>query len=173
MSTAEQRFTEMYERHYADVERYVRRRAADVAVRDVVAEVFLVGWRRFDELPDPALPWLYGVARKILANELRGIERSGRLQARVMSMADPHVRDYAEDVAGRLAVAAAFDSLPHLDQETLRVIAWEQLSLRDAAKAQGCSVATFGMRLHRARRRLRRALDAASANELTAEVGGR
>ena len=49
MATAQDRFTRLYEEHYDAVERYVRRRVDDAVVRDVVAEVFLVVWRRFDE----------------------------------------------------------------------------------------------------------------------------
>ena len=37
--------------------------------------------------------------------------------------------------------------------------AWEGLSTKEAAEVVGCSAATFGVRLHRARARLSRALD--------------
>ncbi|MEU8237044.1 sigma-70 family RNA polymerase sigma factor [Actinoplanes missouriensis] len=156
MTTDEERFTVLYEHHYADVERYVVRRAADVVARDVVADVFLVIWRRIGEVPEPALPWIYGVARRVLANELRGAQRRRQLEQKVAGHVDDELADHADDVASRAALAAAFDRLPETDRETLRLIAWEQLSPRDAATAAQCSFATFAMRLHRARRRLRR-----------------
>lgn len=159
MAADEERFTALYRRHVADIERYVRRRAADTSVLDVVSEVFTVAWRRLGVVPDPALPWLYGVARRVIANNVRGAHRADRLRDR-LSVVDTSTPDHSEAVAGRLTVAAAFDELPETDREVLRLIAWEGLSIRDAATAAGCGKAAFAMRLHRARHRLRRALDA-------------
>ncbi|BBH64061.1 DNA-directed RNA polymerase sigma-70 factor [Actinoplanes sp. OR16] len=157
MTTDEERFTALYERHYTDVERYVVRRASDVAARDVVADVFVVIWRRIGDVPEPALPWIYGVARRVLANELRGVQRRRQLEQKVAGHAgDDTAADHADDVTSAAVLAAAFERLPETDRETLRLIAWEELSTRDAATAAGCSLATFAMRLHRARRRLRR-----------------
>ena len=69
---AQRRFTRLYELHYWSVLRFLLRRLGDEPrARDLTAEVFVVAWRRLDELPDPVLPWLYGAARKILANELK------------------------------------------------------------------------------------------------------
>lgn len=160
MPTNEARFTAMYERYYDDIDRYVRRRAPDLPVRDVVAEVFLVAWRRPKEVPAAnPLPWLYGVARRTLANEVRFARRARSLTERVGSHADPHVPDHGDGVADRLSVAAAFDVLPEADREALRLVAWEGLSTKDAAKAAGCSLPAMTMRLSRARRRFRAALD--------------
>jgi len=153
----EQRFTELYERHYDDIYRYVIRRVVSVDVGDVVAEVFLVAWRRIAEVPpDATLPWLYRVAGYVLANEIRGQRRGWRLVTRMASEPDSsRIDDHAESVAGRLDIAAAFDRLPPADQEVLRLVSWERLDTADAARALGCSRATFAMRLLRARRRLR------------------
>ncbi|MGX6600933.1 sigma factor [Micromonosporaceae bacterium Da 78-11] len=145
MATAEDRFTRLYEQHYDAVERYVRRRADDAAVRDVVAEVFVVAWRRLAELPGEPLPWLYGTARRVLANEVRGAQRRTRLAARVADHVDPASRDHADEVAGRLSVAAAFRRLPEADAEASRLVAWESLGLRDAARAAGCSLPAFAI----------------------------
>jgi RNA polymerase sigma factor (sigma-70 family) len=170
MATATEQFTALYERYYDDVERYVRRRAADTAVRDVVAEVFLIAWRRFGDVPGDPLPWLYGVARRVLANELRGRERGRRLVERVAGHVDSVSGDHADEVAGRVMVAAAFDRLPENDREALRLVAWEGLGMRDAARAAGCSTTAFAMRLHRARRRLHRELHSGAAT-LTRPLG--
>ena len=162
-STDEDRFTALYERHFDAIERYVRRRAAEVAVVDVVAEVFLVAWRRLDEMPATPLPWLYGVARRVLANELRGRDRRNRLVERVAGHSSHSEADHADAVASRMSVAAAFDRLSDDDRELLRLTAWEGLGTSGAAKALGCSTATLAMRLHRARRRLHRELAAETA----------
>jgi RNA polymerase sigma-70 factor (ECF subfamily) len=70
---AEERFHEIYERHRDDVTLYVRRRAAADSVEDLVAETFLVCWRKLEEVPREPLPWLYAVARKAPANHYRAI----------------------------------------------------------------------------------------------------
>jgi RNA polymerase sigma-70 factor (ECF subfamily) len=171
MATAQDRFTRIYEEHYDAVERYVRRRADDAVVRDVVAEVFLVVWRRFDEVPAEPLPWLYGTAQRILANELRGSRRRTQLVARVAEHAATESDDHAEDVVGMVSVAAAMDRLSEPDQEALRLIAWEGLNLREAARAAGCSITAFAMRLHRARSRLRQEMTWTTPNPLVALRG--
>ena len=63
----EARFTHIYDAHYSAVRAYAWRRRPDAA-DDVVAETFTVAWRRLDDVPPEALPWLIGVARKVLHN---------------------------------------------------------------------------------------------------------
>ena len=158
MDDFEDRFTRLYRQHHPAVERYVRRRIEDADVRDVVADVFLVAWRRIGDVPPDPLPWLYGTARHVLANERRGAQRRTSLATRIAGHTDGTDADHADDVADRLSVAAAFDRLADADAEALRLVSWEGLTLRQAARALGCSVPAFAMRLHRARTRLRREL---------------
>jgi RNA polymerase sigma-70 factor (ECF subfamily) len=172
MPTHEERFTALYRRHYDDIDRYVRRRASDLAVRDVVAEVFLVAWRRPREVPwSNPLPWLYGVARRVLANEVRSAQRARSLVERAREHAVSTVGDHGDAVADRLTVAAAFDSLSEADREALRLIAWEGLSVRDAARAAGCSLPAMSMRLSRARRRLKAALSTVPVSSALPALG--
>jgi RNA polymerase sigma-70 factor (ECF subfamily) len=69
------------------------------------------------------------------------------------------VADHADSVAGQLDVAAAFEQLSDIDQEVLRLALWERLIAKDAAAVLGCTTATFQVKLHRARRRLRKILE--------------
>ncbi|MCK2236876.1 MULTISPECIES: RNA polymerase sigma factor [unclassified Crossiella] len=158
MNEPEQRFTALYQLHYEDIARYVRRRAPELDCRDTAAEVFLTAWRRFAELersPLP-LPWLYGVARRVLANTFRGAQRANALVERVAAHAGPgQAPDHAEQTETRLAVARLFDQLPEPDREAVRLIAWEGLTSREAAAVLGCNPAALAMRLLRLRRRLR------------------
>ena len=172
MDDAEQRFRDLYERHYADLYRYVARRLVDVEASDVVAEVFLVAWRRIDQLrADGALPWLYRVAGFVVANEMRGARRGRQLAARLAAEPDRSGDDdHADQIAGRLDLALAFDRLSAADQEVLRLVVWERLDSVDAAAALGCSRATFAMRLLRARRRLQAQVRTGSEREDTASV---
>jgi RNA polymerase sigma-70 factor (ECF subfamily) len=170
------RFRALYEQHYPAVLRYAARRVTSDAARDVAAETFLTAWRRLDDVPSrEPLPWLYATARNCLANELRGQARSDRLKDRMRDEASTAVRTapdaLAESVASRLDVLAALASLPAQAQEALRLTEWEQLDDVTAAQVAGCSTTAFKVRLHRARRRLARALaQQAGAQELAANV---
>src|SRR5918992_2908193 len=73
--SAEERFGEIYRRHGPAVAAYARRRVGANAVEDVVAETFLVCWRKLERVPAEPLPWLYAVARKTLANQRRAAAR--------------------------------------------------------------------------------------------------
>lgn len=157
------RFTAMYDQHYPAVLRYAARRVGAEAARDIAADTFLTAWRRLDRVPPgQPLPWLYATARKCLANELRRRDRRERLDSRVRAEATRGQEragpDPSERVADRLAVLAALATLRPDDQEALRLIEWDQLDVAAAAQAMGCSAPAFRVRLHRARRRLARAV---------------
>src|SRR5437762_834755 len=129
---AESRFHEIYERHRYDVTLYVRRRAAADSVEDLVAETFLVCWRKLDDVPGEPLPWLYAVARKLLANHYRATAPRD-VPVAALSAEDAFLPLERDDVLAR-----AFARLSDADREVLRLVAWEQLSLRTAARVLGC-----------------------------------
>ncbi len=157
--TGEAQFTLFYQRHYPAVERYVRRRVAEPNVADIVIETFAIAWRRFDELDDDALPWLYAVAMNLIRNQLR---KTGREAGAILRSEPSEIAD-GEDVERRVldgaAVRQAFDELRENDREVLRLVAWEGLSHAQAAQALGCSINAVGLRIHRARQRLDVELD--------------
>jgi RNA polymerase sigma-70 factor (ECF subfamily) len=132
----------------------VGRSAAD----DVVAEVFAVVWRRISEIPGRRLPWLYGVARNVIHEHYRRESRQRRLESSVGALA-ASTTFFEEGLADRLSVLRALATLDELDQETLLLVAWEELSPLDAARVVGVSGPAFRMRLARARRRLRAAME--------------
>src|ERR1700689_3282677 len=88
-ASLEDRFRELFESHHADVAAYVSRRAPASLAEDVVEETFLVAWRSLERVPGDPLPWLYGVARRTLANQLRGLRRRHRLIWRLASQPPP------------------------------------------------------------------------------------
>jgi RNA polymerase sigma factor (sigma-70 family) len=172
------RFTALYERHYGDVLRYAARRAGPEAAAEVAAEAFLTAWRRLDVVPaSQPLPWLYVTARQCLANELRKQERRQRLDTRMRieagASAQAERAGPAGSATGQLDVLAALGTLSANDQEALRLTEWEELDHAAAAQAAGCSPAAFKVRLHRARRRLARALDEQAAPEAAAQLARR
>lgn len=163
------RFSELYRAQYEAVLRYASRRTDPETARDVVAETFLIAWRRLNAVPaDPGQsgPWLYGVARRVLANAERSRRRVARVTAKLgHERRDDHAPDTAGAVTERARLQRALAGLTASDQEALRLVGWEELDLAEAALAMGCSRSTMAVRLHRARRRLERALGAADGEE--------
>jgi RNA polymerase sigma-70 factor (ECF subfamily) len=164
----------LFKEHGRDLLGYALRRAAgreDAA--DVVAETFLVAWRRLDAVPAPPGDrlWLFGVARRALANQVRGERRRDRLteQLRADLLTRLPARPEETPAAGDLAAALA--RLSESDREVLRLTFWEQLDPGEVARVLGVPAVTARGRLHRARRRLSRELESggeagAPANDL-------
>lgn len=135
---------------YGPLQRYLRRRTDPATADDVLGEVLLVMWRRLDDLPtETALPWCYGVARRCLANALRGSERRQKLVRRLA--AEPPPTESGDDPL----LAAALAELPSVDREVLRLWAWEQLSATEIAQVLSISPNAASIRLHRATKKLR------------------
>jgi RNA polymerase sigma factor (sigma-70 family) len=136
---------------------YARRQCDLASAQDVVADTFLVAWRRRDVVPDPALPWLLVVARNTIANRRRHEHRQDRLietVARLASVAAPADHDVGE----RDAMLRSLAGLSAIEREAVLLVAWDGLSNRDAAAVAGCSVRAFEVRLSRGRARLARDL---------------
>lgn len=125
---------------------------------DVVADVFLVAWRRLDDVPPEPLPWLLGVARRVVANRRRGAARDVALVTRLQC--EPIAPADSGAVADDPAVFQALERVSERDRELLLLVAWDGLGREQAAAVLGISPGTFAVRLHRARRRFARALAA-------------
>jgi RNA polymerase sigma-70 factor (ECF subfamily) len=149
------RFESLYAAHAATVARYVQRRSNADTAADVVSEVFLVAWRRLEDVPEDALPWLLGCARRVLWHQQRSERRRSRLLERLIA-ATPCSLPAVELTNFKLAEALA--SLSEVDRESLLLTAWEGLTTDQAAQALGCSAPAFRVRAHRARRRLAAAI---------------
>src|SRR6187455_3109879 len=153
--TRTQRFEEMFTEHYAAVRGYALRRTSADAAQDTVAETFLVAWRRLDDVPEDALPWLLGVARRALAGQRRTAGRRSALVRRLAAAALPAPAPGAEpdDV-----VTQALARLRPGDREAITLVAWDGLTPAQAAAALGLPGVAFRVRLHRAKARLHREL---------------
>ena len=136
---AEERFREVFA-HLGAVTAYTRRRGSRDA-DGIAAEAMSIAWRRLADVPrDDPLPWLYATARNLLLAERRAVP------APELHELDPQLD-------------RALRSLCHADREALLLVAWEDLSPAQAARALGLNPTAFRVRLLRARRRLRAALD--------------
>ena len=163
MTNREREFDRLFADHGDAIHRYAMRRDP-ASADDVVAEVFLVAWRRLDDVPpDDPLPFLYGVARRVHANARRGERRRAALTDRIGEQPPPAA------TGGDSEVLAALARLPERDREVLMLVAWEGLDHAAAARALGTSKANVAVRMHRARRRLARELEPAAPTLLTEE----
>ena len=154
-----QRFEAAYRELYAPVCGYALRRVREPEdAAEVIAETFATLWRRFDRCPqgDELRPWLFGVARRVIANQRRGERRRSALGERLAANVDPETTIVPDEDPSELA--RAFASLSDSDRELLSLVAWEGLTLEELAVALGTNRAAVRLRLHRARKRLRDAL---------------
>lgn len=135
------------------VRRFLARRTDPATADDVLADVLLVLWRRLDDVPEPVLPWTYGVARHCLANAERSVRRQRRLAAKIATI-DPPAE--AEPSSPDLdLVDQALARLPVRDAELLRLWAWENLGPTEIAAVLDISVNAAAIRLHRAREKFK------------------
>lgn len=166
------RFDQIFAEHYESVSRYCHRRLRPDDANDATAEVFVVAWRKIDEVPqgDEALPWLYGVSRNEVSRARRSIRRSGALRTKLGGQAN-YPDASPEVVVVRKAdleqLVAALGRLKPRDQEVLRLRAYEHLSLAEVSIVLGCSVPAAKQRSARAMKRLRRAADLPGAQSAT------
>jgi RNA polymerase sigma-70 factor (ECF subfamily) len=153
------RFDRMWTDHHRHVLAYCLRRVDRAVADDVCAEVFVVVWRRLDDVPEPprTLPYLYGVAGRVLSNQRRSARRRIRLDER-LRVVHPTLPGVAELSDDDRIVAAAVRGLRRVDREIVMLHAWEDLLHDDIAEIMGMSRAAVDQRLHRAYRSLERGL---------------
>lgn len=159
------RFETLYESHYSAIYAFFFRRvgASEDEARDLTDEVFVTAWRRLGKVPGPPrdLVWLYGVARRILSRHRRSFWRRSKLLLRLKSEATIYGDGWntsERDVTQRERVQAAIARLKPSDRDVLGLVFWEQLSQVEVASVFGCSVNAVGLKLLRAKSRLRKEL---------------
>jgi RNA polymerase sigma-70 factor (ECF subfamily) len=159
----ERQFRLLYERNYAPITAYVRRRVrrADGSDADIVAEVFVVAWRRFLDVPEVSqeLPWLYGVARNLVANHFRSVQRSAALNDRLQIEVSVGTDSSTGSSDLEIRVRRAVEQLSDLDREIFRLIHWERLSHEEVGLSVGITAKAVERRVARARTKVRDHLD--------------
>jgi RNA polymerase sigma-70 factor (ECF subfamily) len=159
--TTNEKFRFLFDEHFEAIARYCLRRLPTAEVNDATAEVFLVTWKKINQVPEgeQAVPWLYGVARNVVRNSLRSRRRSYRLVDRLRGLApisefgpEPQVIRRDEDQG----IVEALSRLDSDDQEVLRLRAYEGMTSPQIAVALGCSEEAAKKRVARALQRLRR-----------------
>jgi RNA polymerase sigma factor (sigma-70 family) len=161
-------FAVLFRRHAAGIGRYVTRRLGPQAAEDIVAETFLVAFRRraaYDVARADARPWLHGIAANLIRRQYRDEER--KLRALARSGVDPLAESAAVRAEARLAadeasrsVSAALAALSPEQRDVVLLITWAELTYDQVAEALGIPEGTVRSRMSRARSRLRAALAA-------------
>jgi RNA polymerase sigma-70 factor (ECF subfamily) len=152
-----ERFEAIYREHFERVAAYLLARADRDVAADALSRTFEIAWRRIDDVPGEPLPWLLGVARKVLSEARRGQGRRDALVERIGADLEA-APDYFDAFVERQRALAALARLSAPQREVLLLIAWDGLSQREAAVALGCSRGAVALRLYRARASLRKAL---------------
>ena len=173
-------FEAFYREHVEGLQRFVARRVGDrERAADLTAEIFLAAIdsaHRYRPRSGTPKAWLYGIARALVANDRR---RRGRERAReerfrgsaLLDEEDAARMDARIDAAAQSRrLYAAMDCLPDAERAVLELVAIDELSVAEAASAVGVRSGTARVRLHRARRKLRAELEAASTESTANEV---
>jgi RNA polymerase sigma-70 factor (ECF subfamily) len=159
---AQARFAKLYREEGRAILSYALRRVHDQEdAADVVAETFLVAWRRLGEVPfgKGARLWLYEVARLTIANLHRTERRRTRLGRRLAETLRAEISTHPAPAGEAAEVLRAIGELGDDDRELLLLVSWEGLSPGEAARVLGITALAARSRLHRARRRLRHLLE--------------
>lgn len=157
MESREERFRRLYETGRARVVAYAMRRTIDNEdAADVVAETFGIAWRRIDDIPhgDREVPWLYAVARRLIANRVRRTSTQSAITQRLAQQLATSEAAAEEPDSERLSALTALSRLSEEDREILMLVAWDGLTSREIGWVLSCTPTAARIRLHRARARL-------------------
>ncbi len=154
----ERQFERIYAAHFDAVAGYLLARTDRESAAEALARTFEIAWRRLADVPEEPLPWLLGVARRVVAEQRRATGRHEALIDRIAETVTGATEDHAAALVQRELVFDAIRDLPVRQQEALLLVAWDGLTQREAAAVLGCSRAAVALRLHRARSQLRVAL---------------
>jgi RNA polymerase sigma-70 factor (ECF subfamily) len=171
------KLAEIFSSYYDEVLAFCARRVGRSEAEDVAAEVFAIAVRRVDEIDWATVrPWLYGIARGVLANRWRTVQRRERLHMRMATFTQS-TSEPAADIVVRGAeeheALAALQRLRSNDREILMLAAWEELSGPEIARALGISVSAAEQRLHRAKKRYARVFNPATNARFETTGGGK
>jgi len=161
-----ERFAILVRRHAPAIQRYVTRRIGAEPAEDLVAETFLVAFRQRAGYADDGrdcLPWLYGIATRLVHRHWRSEASQLRLLARTGT--DPVTEPFTDRVdaavsagSAKSRLAGALARLPASQRDALLLLVWAELSYDQIATATGVPMGTVQSRISRARQRLRRQL---------------
>ena len=153
--------------HFGRVAAYLLSRTDRESAAEALNKTLEVAWRRLEDVPSEPLPWLLGIARRVLSDQWRAQSRRDALMTRLADIETMRQRasgkegEVSQDSAlDRLIAIKALAALTETDREALLLVAWDGLTTREASAVVGCTRSAFAVRLFRARSRLRDLLSA-------------
>ncbi|GAA1122158.1 MULTISPECIES: RNA polymerase sigma factor [Microbacterium] len=157
-------FAELFDRHAGTLGGYAARRLGADAGEDILSETFLVAFARratFDTSWDSALPWLYGIASRLIrkhrAQEARYLRSAIHSAGREEHVSAGHVEATNARLDAQLStrvLAPVIARLSAKDRDTLLLYAWGDLTYEEVAAALGVPIGTVRSRMNSIRRRL-------------------
>jgi RNA polymerase sigma factor (sigma-70 family) len=155
---AKEHFVQLYAETRVGILGFLMRRTENPSdAADLLAESYLIAWRRIEDVPrgEQARLWLYGVARRVLSNYRRHEEVEDTLAERLKSDLDRYkVGSRAVDSPFGEVIEESIRNLDAVDREIIELSAWEELSPSEIATVVGMNAGTVRVRLHRVRKAL-------------------
>ncbi|TNU77361.1 sigma-70 family RNA polymerase sigma factor [Miniimonas arenae] len=146
----------------AELLRFIASRLGAQAAEDVLAETLLVLWRRWADVPDGVEArrrWVYGIAKNMVRRHEHE-QALSRNRLAVLTSERPAPGAPADTlVVATLWAEDLVESLPGDEQQVVRLVAIDGLSMSEVSDRLGVSPSAIGSRLYRARRRLRRLIE--------------
>ncbi|MDQ0664927.1 RNA polymerase sigma factor (sigma-70 family) [Arthrobacter ulcerisalmonis] len=157
LSERELAFIALYKDSYPRIHKFVHRRVDDSELaQELAADVFRIAWQKWDGGPNVEIAWLFAVARNVIGNAYRGLDRRRALQQRLQAFpADGSAPDSDNSL-----VESALSALREKDRDVLQLAYWDELTITEIAKVLQCSQSAAKVRLHRAREAFRSLLPA-------------
>jgi len=159
---ADLRLKQLVDEHFGRVAAYLLSRTDRDSAAEALARTLEVVWQRLEDIPSDPLPWLLGVARRVLSDQWRAQGRRDALMVRLIEAEDMrhrakgNEREEGVDAAlDRLVAVHALNGLTESEREALLLVAWDGLTAREASQVLGCTRGAFAVRLFRARAHLR------------------
>jgi RNA polymerase sigma factor (sigma-70 family) len=151
MTSSVERFTACWHADGPRVLAYARRHIGHDHAQEVVADTFMLAWRKWDAVPDPPIGWLIATARGVISNRRRSLQRRQALESRAALLAQVASPDPTESVIGREEALRRLARLSDEHREALLMTSWDGLTSDEAAEALNIRPATFRRRVSRAR----------------------
>jgi len=169
-ATSPDPFTDFFEKNYDRVYRYLRCMVRDAGeAEDLAQEAFLRAHRERETLKDPGamLSWLYCIATNVSLDWLRKQTKDAKRESRAdpaeidpPDPAAPSMQKVLEQEQMSACVNRFLVGVPDAYRAVILLHDMHGLTGPEIASALGVPLSTIKIRLHRARRRLKAALEA-------------
>ena len=168
------RFAVVFDRHFASIHAYLRRRVDAQLADELSSQTFLIAFDAragYDCGHENARPWLFGIATNLLRNhrrrEVRELRARAAMDCSAVAEAPEGVEERLDALRMRSRLAEALAGLPAEEADVLLLIVWAELGYAEVSESLAIPMGTVKSRFSRARQRLR---DRLAAEDPTAST---